>query len=231
MRLLLLPGLLNDARLWQAQLDALAGEVDASVADLTRADSIAALAAGAIGDMPAGPFALAGMSMGGYVALEVMRQAGHRILGLALLDTSARADTQESTENRRRLIAQSENDFDGVVTTLIGKQLHPDRHSDSGLVDTVRAMAHDTGREVFVRQQNAIIGRIDSRPSLAQIRCPTLILCGRDDVITPVEVHEEMQAQIAASRMVIVERCGHLSPLEQPDKVTDALKSWLQQLA
>lgn len=230
MNLLLLPGLFNDERLWRGQMTDLADLAEVRVADLTRSDSITALAQDALDDLPDSNFVVAGMSMGGYVALEIMRQVPERVAALALLDTSPHADTPEAAQNRRELIEQSETDYDGVVTALIDKQLHPDHRRSDELVALVRSMAHDVGREAFVRQQHAIIGRADSRPHLGMIRCPTLILCGREDAITPVEVHEEMQAQIGSSRLVVVERCGHLSPLEQPEKVSDALRSLLRQL-
>lgn len=231
MNLLLLPGLITDARLWRAQIDSLAKMANATVADLTRSDSMAELAADALSQLPAGPFAMAGLSMGGYVALEIMRQAPERVLALSLLDTSARPDTPEATENRRKAIAQSATDYDGVIDGLIEKLLHPEHRGNVGLASVVRDMGRDAGRAAFVRQQEAIIGRIDSRPHLAQIRVPTLIACGREDTVTPVEVHQEMHAQIPSSRLIVVEHCGHLSPLEQPGRISAAMADWLRELA
>lgn len=229
--LLLLPGLLNDARLWQAQTADLSEGAQVQVADLTGADSIAGLAAAALAQAPAGRFALAGLSMGGYVALEILRQAPERVRGLALLDTTARPDTAESSANRRQLIEQSQTDFSGVVDTLLPKQLHPDHLNDTALTRVIHAMARDVGANAFVRQQTAIMGRIDSRPHLGDIGCPTLVLCGREDAITPVEVHEEMAAALPNALLMVIASCGHLSALEQPDEVTAALKRWLARLA
>jgi len=228
--LLLLPGLLNDDRLWRHQISALHDVAEISVADLTGGDSMAALASAVLARAPVPQFALAGLSMGGYVALEIMRQAPERVLALALLDTSARPDTPQATEGRHKLIAQAESDFAGVIDTLMPKMVHPSQLRDAGIVDVIRAMAETVGKDAFTRQQKAIIGRIDSRPSLQRITCPTLLLCGRDDVVTPVEVHEEMAAAMAGSQLVIIDQCGHLSPLGQPQQVTDALAAWLSRI-
>ena len=224
---LALPGLLLDERLWQHQAAALGAERALTSFPLVPEASMGELAAAALARAPAGRFALAGLSMGGYLAFEIVRRAPERVAALALLDTSARPDTAQASEARRSAIAQSATDFDGVVDTLLGRFLHPSRLDDEALVGIVRAMAHGIGRERFVRQQEAIMGRADSRPTLAQIRCPTLVLCGRDDVLTPLELHEEMHAGIAGSRLVVLDHCGHLAPLERPDDVTQALRQWL----
>lgn len=226
-KLVLLPGLLNDARLWQAQTGGLADIADAVVADLTAADSIAALAAAVLARAPAGKFALAGLSMGGYVALEIMRQAPERVIALALLDTTARPDTPQALEARRNLMELAESDLAAVNATLLPRLLHPSHLNDAAMVGTITAMAMDLGKEVFMRQQQAIMGRIDSRPFLSHIKCPTLVLCGRQDLITPVEVHEELAAGIPGATLSIIDECGHLSTLGQPQQVTDALRQWL----
>lgn len=228
--LLLFPGLLCDHRLFQAQVEGLTHAAECRVADVTKADTIAAMATGALAKMPPGPFALAGLSMGGYVALEVMRQAPSRVTGLALLDTSARPDTEQATQDRRRMMKMAETDFDRVVNALLPRLLLPAHMRVATIVSTAKAMAAATGKDAYCRQQEAIIGRIDSRPHLAQIRCPTLILCGREDPVTPVAIHQEMANAIAGSRLVIADQCGHLSPLEQPRLVTLNLVHWLSGL-
>lgn len=229
--LLLLPGLLNDARLWQGQMAGLAGLAQVSVADLTGADSIAGLAASVLAKAPAERFALAGLSMGGYVAFEIMRQAPQRVAALGLLDTSARSDTPEATAARRNLMQLAETDFPAVVTTLLPRLVHPSQLEDKAIVEPIVAMAADMGKEAFYNQQRAIIGRIDSRPYLHQIKCPTLVLCGRQDLITPVDIHEELVAAIPGARLAIIEECGHLSTLCQPQRVTEALREWLSKMA
>jgi pimeloyl-ACP methyl ester carboxylesterase len=228
--LLLLPGLLNDRRLYAHQIDGLSDIATIHVGDLTGADRMADLARHALASAPAGRFALAGLSMGGYVALEIMRQAPERVRGLALLDTTARPDTAESTANRHRFIALSATDFRAVVGALLPRLLHPAHLQDSAITGAIHAMADSVGREAFVRQQTAIMHRIDSRPHLARIQCPTLVLCGREDAITPVDVHAEMAAAVPGARLVVIERCGHLATLEQPAEVTAALRTWLATL-
>lgn len=226
--LLLVPGLLNDARLWRHQAQNLADITEPVVADVTDADSIALLASEALARVPARRFILAGLSMGGYVALEIMRQAPERVRALALLDTTARPDTPEATETRRRLMDLAEKDFARVNEALMPRLVHPDRLDEPELKRVIDGMAADLGKEVFLRQQRAIIDRIDSRPYLSRIQCPTLVLCGREDAITPVDVHAEMAEGIANASLIVVEHCGHLSPLERPEAVTRAMRSWIE---
>ncbi|MEW6439882.1 MAG: alpha/beta fold hydrolase [bacterium] len=228
--LVLLQGLLNDARLWSRQIAGLSGRAAAFVPDLTGADSIAALAAGVLRQAPGGSFALAGLSMGGYVALEIIRQAPERVAALALLDTSARPDAPEATEARRRLLHLAETDFPAVTETLLPRLLHPSRRNDRAVADVVRDMARRVGKEAFLRQERAIMGRADSRPLLPAIACPTLVACGREDAITPAEVHEEMAGRIPGADLAVIDACGHLSPLERPDEVTELLRRWLKRL-
>ncbi len=229
--LLLVPGLLCDRRLWQAQVEGLRHSAECTVADVSSEDSIAALAAAAIAKMPPGPFAVAGLSMGGYVALEVARQAAARVKGLALLDTTARPDSEQATADRRRMMKLAETDFERVVNALLPRLLAPAHMRDAKLVAVVKAMAKDTGVEAYRRQQEAIIGRVDSRPHLGKIACPTLVLCGKEDALTPVALHEEMANAIPGARLVVAPQCGHLSPLEQPQVVTMNLVHWLSGIA
>lgn len=225
--LILLPGLLCDHALWQPQLAGLADVADMSVADLTQAESVEGMAADVLRIAPQ-HFALAGLSMGGYVALAVLRQAPERVTRLALLDTTARPDTPERTRLRQLLMAQARvGEFKGISPRLLPEWIHPSRVGDKALAQTVIDMAGRVGRDAFLRQQTAIIGRRDSRPGLSRIACPTLVLCGRQDKTTPLEVMTEIAADIPNSRLVVIEECGHLSTLEQPDAVNAAMRAWL----
>src|SRR5688572_27349593 len=220
--LLFLPGLLEDADAFQALVEGLGPQVTPSVADLTRSDSIAGLARDALAQAPAGRFSLAGHSMGGYVALEVMRQAPERVERLALICTNARPDSAESSENRRRLVALSQRDFPAVIATLMQKQLAPRHMADVDITGMIESMALAVGKEAFARQQQANIGRIDSRPHLKDIRCPTLVIAGRDDQIMPLEVLKELADGIAGARLTLIEDCGHMATIEQPARVLEA---------
>ena len=225
--LLALPGLLCDERLWQHQAADLLPDHPVTSFALTQHDSMAALAAAALARAPAGRFALAGLSMGGYLALEIVRQAPERVAVLALLDTSARPDTPEQTELRRAAIAESAGDFDAVIRASLPRLVHPSRLDDASLVMPIAAMAGAVGRDGYVRQQQAIIGRADSRPTLAQIRCPTLVICGREDALTPLALSEEIAAGIAGARLVVIEESGHMTAMERPREVSAALRTWL----
>ena len=227
--LALLPGLLNDKALWQHQIAPLSETAQPWVADFTSQDSIAAMAAGVLEAMPE-RFALCGLSMGGYVAFEIMRQAPERVERLALLDTQARQDPPEIRQRRRDMMQLAEKgEFKGVTQRLLPQLVHPDRVEAPEVGGAVLAMAARVGKEAFLRQQMAILGRADSLPTLAQIVCPTLVLCGENDLLTPPDRHLEMAAGIADARLVKLPDCGHLPPLERPEDTTAALLQWLQQ--
>ncbi|MGZ5105315.1 MAG: alpha/beta fold hydrolase [Usitatibacter sp.] len=225
--LFLLPGLLEDADAFEHQIGRLGKIAACSVADLTGEDTIAGLVASALRQAPRGRFALAGHSMGGYVALEVMRQAPERVERLALLNTNARPDTPEATQNRRRLMALAEKDFPQVIETLIPKLVAEEHVSDLAIAGTITEMALATGKEAFLRQERAIIARIDSRPHLAAIACPTLVVAARHDALMPVELLEEIAEGIGGATLAVVERSGHMASLEQPREVSDLLFAWM----
>jgi pimeloyl-ACP methyl ester carboxylesterase len=225
--LVLIPGLLCDRALWERQIADLGDVAESSVADVTRDDSMAAMARSVLADAPE-TFALAGLSMGGYVAHEIMRQAPDRVTRLALIDTSAHPDTPEQRSRRRGLIELAElGRFKGVTPRLLPLLIHPDRQDDEALTAAVMDMAARVGKEGFLRQQRAILGRIDSRPYLGGYAVPTLIVVGRQDALTPPAAAEEMAERIPDAELVVIEDCGHLSTMERPDEVTGALRAWL----
>lgn len=226
--LVLVPGLLCDALLWRDQIEALDGQIKCWVADHTRSTTMAGVAADVLRDAPFERFALAGLSMGGYISLEILRQAPQRVDRLALLDTSARADTPQQLEKRRGLIALARRGrFIGVTHALLPLYVHPSRLMDEKLVTTVKEMARNIGRDAFVRQEEAIMTRADSLPLLPTIACPVLVICGRHDAIAPLDRHEEMAERIPGATLKVIEECGHLSTLERPAEVSEALKAWL----
>jgi pimeloyl-ACP methyl ester carboxylesterase len=226
--LLLLPGLLCDAALWQNQINGLKDIADCIVADTTWHDNVKDLATDVLAKAP-DTFALAGLSMGGYVALEIMRQAPGRVSTLGIFDSSARADTPEQQDRRRLLLAMSgAGQFKGVTPRLLPLLIHPDRIGDKALTGLIMDMAERVGREAFANQQTAIMNRPDSRGFLPEITCPTLVIGGRQDAITPPDIVHELALGIPHSHIEIIEHCGHLSVLEQPETVNTLMRRWLR---
>ena len=226
--LILIPGLLCDALLWAPQIGALSDIADCWVADSACAESVGQLASDLLRRSPFPEFAIAGLSMGGYIAMEVMRQAPHRVRKLALLDTNARADTPEQTARRLALMDLAKTGkFTDVPSTLLPALINRARSYDPQIVGTVFTMARNVGADAFLMQEAAIIGRADSRPSLGAIQCPCLVLCGRQDAMTPPSLHEEIAARIPRATLTVVEDCGHLSTIEQPEEVNLAMRRWI----
>jgi len=225
---LLVPGLLASARLYAAQIPALWQCGPVMVADHTRDDTLAAIAARILAGAPP-VFALAGLSMGGYLCFEIVRQAPQRVARLALLDTSARPDTPEQSAGRRAQIAlASQGRFAEILDALLPRLVGRMHREDRSLRTLLEQMAEEVGIAAFIRQQTAIMRRPDSRPTLGSIRCPTLVLVGEDDELTPPERAAEIAQGIIGARLVAVPRCGHVSTLEQPAEVTRALLEWLR---
>ena len=224
---LFLPGLLCDARLWRHQLAALAPVADCRVADLTLDDSLEAMAARAMEGLPA-RFSVAALSMGGYVAFELLRQAPGRVARLCLMGTSARPDTPEAARRRRGLMALVARGgrFRGVTPRLLADLLHPDRTGDAALVREITEMAERLGKAAYLRQQAAILVRPDSRPDLPGIRAPTLVAVGEADVLTPPALAAEIAAGIPGAVLRTVAGAGHLPPLEQPEQINAMLLQW-----
>jgi pimeloyl-ACP methyl ester carboxylesterase len=225
--LVLVPGLTCTARLYGPQVAALWPFGPVTVADHRRDGEIGAVARRILASAPP-RFALAGLSYGGYIAFEIVRQAADRVIKLALLDTSARADTPEQTVGRNTQIAMAEGGRYGEIADLsIPRYLNAKHQRDERLTALVRDMVAQTGPEAFVLQLKAIMSRPDSRPLLGSIRCPTLVLVGDGDAATPVELNKEIADGIAGAKLSVVPDSGHLSTLEQPEAVNAALSAWL----
>lgn len=227
--LLLLPGLLCDARLWRDQIAALRAECRCVVADLTHDDNLPAMAHRALAAVgEAQDLAIAGLSMGGYVALEIMRQAPGRVARLALMDTSARPDTEEQSRRRRALLALSESGMFRGVTPRLLPTLLAHHNLSTPLGAEVTAMAERVGRTAFHRQQRAILKRPDSRPDLGRIAVPTLVVVGEHDALTPPHLAEEIAAGIPNATLARIASAGHLPTMEEPAAVTAAMRGWLR---
>ncbi|MBL8385438.1 MAG: alpha/beta hydrolase [Burkholderiales bacterium] len=228
--LVLVPGSLNDARVWQRQVDALAGVAPVRVADITGADSTAAMAEAVLAAAPP-RFALAGFSLGGYVALEVLRRAPQRLAGLALIATSARPEHPDAVPGRQKMIDLARTDFPRMIAGMRPFMLAAANAGDPGLNAFLDAMMRAVGAAVFVRQSQAVIGRADSRDLLAGIACPALVVCGREDRVTPPKLSEELAQAIPGARLELIDNAGHMVILEAADTVTRLLTDWLAAIA
>ncbi|MHA3051487.1 alpha/beta fold hydrolase [Acinetobacter sp. ANC 4640] len=221
-----IPGLLNDEKLWQHQANALSQQAQVIIADLSKDDNLSAMAQRILQQAPE-KFALVGLSMGGYVAFELLRQAPERVIKLALFDTSARPDSITSAKHRQATINSIQmGKFMGVTNKLLPQIIHPSRVHDP-IGEEIKAMAQRLGGHTFLNQQKAILGRIDSRPFLANIHIQTLVAVGENDLVTPVKLAQEMHEGIPNSQLHIFKHCGHLPPLECPEETTALLKHWL----
>ena len=225
--LILIPGLLNTARLWADQAAVLGRGRPVTVADSAAADTLGGLAEGVLRGAPE-RFSLAGLSMGGYVAFEILRRAPLRVDRLCLVDTTARPDTADQSARRRMLMDLATREgIAAVLPMLLPGFLAPGHKDDPRLVGIVTEMANTVGVEGFVRQQLAILARPDSRADLAGIGIPTMVIVGADDQITPKDRAEEMAEAIPEAELVVIPDAGHFAPLENPKAVTAAMQRWL----
>jgi pimeloyl-ACP methyl ester carboxylesterase len=231
-KLIMIPGLICDERLFRRQIADLEYKFDISVVNHARDLSLSQLAIDIL-DSVEGGFSLLGLSMGGYICFEVMRQAklrgqDEKIIKLVLCSTSARVDEPEIAKRRLDFIALAKRGkFKGMSPMLMRTFIHPSNLEDSSIVKTINAMALSTGSEGFIYETNMVLGRPDSRPDLANISCPTLVMCGDGDERTPLYLSEEMAGLIPNTKLVVFKDCGHLPPLEKPNMVSEELLKFL----
>jgi pimeloyl-ACP methyl ester carboxylesterase len=227
MPILLVPGLVSSPRIYEPVIPALWRYGPVTVANHVRDDNMAVIARRILAEAPP-RFALAGHSMGGYIAFEIMRQAREWVAKLALINTQARSDTPEISERRRGQMARAKaGEFHAILDELFPLFVHPSRRDDADLRKLVHDMGDDMGAAAFVRQQTAVIGRADSRPTMAVISCPTLVLTSDEDNTIPNRLSVEMADGIPGAKLTITPHCGHLPQLEQPQATSDALVEWL----
>lgn len=221
----LLPGLLCDAQIWSHQSAALREFAEIVIPDFRFARSIPAMAQLVLDGAPE-RFSVAGHSMGGRVALEVFRMAPDRVERLALLDTGIHARRPGEEAGRQELIELARREgMEAVAARWLPGMLHPDHRA---LLAPLTEMVKRSTPESFENQQRALLDRPDARTVLSAIHCPTLVLCGREDAWSPVGQHEEIAASISGSKLAVIEECGHMSPVEQPAAVTNALRNQLK---
>jgi pimeloyl-ACP methyl ester carboxylesterase len=236
--LLLIPGMFNTRAIWDPVVDALRATgpaPDIRVADVLTQDSIAAMAADAwalVDKLPAGtPLVVCGFSMGGYVALELLATHPGRIQGLAMVDSAAGIETTESTVVREKTIAALVRNFERTVEGIIPFSLHPDSIGNTPLVEGMRRMMHAVGAQAAIRQTRAIIARRDHRALLAALRIPALVVCGREDKVTPPAASHELHRLLPHAPLEWIEQAGHQTPLEQPAQVAAHLRALVDRAA
>ncbi|MDP1748179.1 MAG: alpha/beta hydrolase [Reyranella sp.] len=231
--LLLIPGLLCSPRLFAPQVAALADLAEIVVPDWRRAplaiwDSWETTARWIVDQMPPGKFALAGLSLGGMLAVEIMQIAAERVTRLALLDTGMRNQNEtERAVRRARIRLAEEGHFELVLGLQMSRFIPAYRLPDKKLVDEVMTMCGEIGVEIYKRQEELAAVRADRRPDLPKITCPTIVVCGRDDAATPLFLSEEMTAAIRGSELIVIETCGHLISMEKPEETNAILRRWL----
>jgi len=225
--LILVPGLLCDDTVWRAQIEAFSATHEVIVPELDGFDSIPDMAAALLERAPA-EFALAGHSLGGRIALEAVRQAPLRVIRLALLDTGVHPCAAGEPARRHQLlsIAFAEG-MHAVAREWLPPMVHPARHPDPAVMKPLEAMVERQTPDTFRNQVEALLNRPDAGPLLASIRCPALVLCGREDGWSPLVQHEQIAAAIRGSILAVIERCGHMAPFERPAEVTRELARWL----
>ena len=228
---LLIPGMLNTAAVWDRVAPLLQDAADVRIADVLTQSSIGDMARDAwavLADVaPDAPVVVCGFSMGGYVAIDMVAHPQRAFAGLVLLDTSPRPESPEGEVNRGKTIAAFERNFPKVVETMLAFSTHPDHHQDTELFDRLRAIMTPVGGEAAVRQTRAVAARADHRGTLAALKIPTRVLCGREDKVTPPALSEELAALIPGARLEWLEKSGHMTPVEQPREVADAIRGLL----
>jgi pimeloyl-ACP methyl ester carboxylesterase len=226
--LLLLPGLTCDAAVWRAQVAAFGAAYDIRIPDLSGFDSFDAMAGAALALADSRPFALAGHSMGGRVAMQVAALAPGQVQRLALLDTGAHLPTPGEAESRLSLVATGEREgIEAVIQAWLPPMLAPANRENRALWDEIAAMQRRAGVETLKRQQNALLTRRDGFAQLDTVKVPTAFITGALDGWAPPEQHREMQAHVPGSTLTVIEGCGHMAPMESPDAVNAAFAEWL----
>ena len=227
MEIVLLPGLLCDATIWAAQILALKQHAGVVVADFSQLDSLEDMASVAL-SLRAGPLAVIGHSMGARVALEMTREAPHRITKLGLLDTGVHPVRKGEQADRQALVDLAfKRGMEALADRWLPPMVHAARSQDPFLIEPLKAMVMRATPEQHLRQIRALLNRRDVRPLLPTIRCPTLVMVGRQDRWSPLAQHEEIATLIPHAELVVIEDAGHMSPVEQPEQVSNALVQWL----
>ena len=224
----LIPGMGNNARIWAAQIDDLSSDYQVIVADYSGAESIQEMADRLLTQVPAGSFSLAGFSLGGYIALNMVAREAERIERLALISSSPYADSDQAIQQREFLISQALEDYDAVLADMGNFVVFRDGPHAEHTRQVLTLMGQELGVEEFCRQQRAAMTRPDCQEQLGSIRCPVQVLCGENDPVTPVSGNRHLADNIRGASLQVLGNSGHLLPLERPAEVTTFLRAWMQ---
>jgi pimeloyl-ACP methyl ester carboxylesterase len=224
---LLVPGMMSDARVFGPQIETLSRSHAVTVANVSAAHSIREMAADILFQAPS-RFALCGHAMGGVVAMEILRRAPERVTRLCLISTTPLPETPEQAVWREPQIVKAQA---GRLEDAMAEAFAPDNFAPGAnrtrTIETIQAMARSLGTEVFVRQSRAMQRRPDAQKALRSLKMPSLVLCGEHDRITPVKRHTFMAELIPYAELAIIDDAGHVPTLETPEKATLALQAWL----
>lgn len=225
--LVLIPGTLNDENLWRDQVNALSDIADCIVPDITQDDTIGAMAVSVFAEVASPSFALAGFSLGGFVAQEMLRQQPERVERLAMINTTYLPDTPEQAKQRRMVtdMARLPGHFIGIGNQMLKSYLHPSHWLNNEMTERVQTMTRNLGADVLIRQNTA--ERQDGTQVLKAFHRPTLIISGKEDQIRSYHLSEEMAQLMPQAELVVIENAGHLTPIEQPEIVNVAMRDWL----
>ncbi|MEY4266654.1 MAG: hypothetical protein RIS90_1189 [Pseudomonadota bacterium] len=225
--LLLIPGMLNTGAIWDAVRADLEPMLDVRIADVLTQDSISAMAADAwalVADLPAhASLTVCGFSMGGYVAIELLARHRDRVQAVALIDSAAAIETAETLPLREKTIGAFERNFARTIEGIIPFSLHPDNLANTAWVDGMRRMMHEVGAATAIRQTRAVMARADHRPMLASLTQPVLVVCGREDKVTPPPLSQELADLIPTAELVWLDQAGHQTPIEQAPALAQRL--------
>jgi pimeloyl-ACP methyl ester carboxylesterase len=225
--LVLIPGMLNNASLWDAVVAALGDKANIVVSTFSVQDSITAMADAVLARVTAGPLALAGFSMGGWVAQEIVRRARDRVSRVAFISSGSAPANANERDMLTRAIAAATRDFDAILERMLAMLVHPSRRGDQRLCDAATTMWREVGPAAYAHQCRAVRDRPDLRAHLRDLRIPVLIACGREDQVTPLPFARGLAHLIPSAQLAFVERCGHLLPLERPNELAALLRQWL----
>jgi pimeloyl-ACP methyl ester carboxylesterase len=219
--------MLNNASLWDCVVGRLAGAANSTIPVFENEDSLAAMADTVLARAPAGPLAIAGFSMGGWVAQEIVRRAKDRVSRLAFISSGCGPADERERNAFARANKSDGFDFEASLEKMFPVTVHPSRLNDAALRAAAIGMWQDVGNATYQRQRRAVVDRPDLRPHLRNLEVPVLIACGQDDQVLPPALSQELALFVPHARVVFIEQCGHMTPLEHPDDLARLLRQWL----